>query len=126
MRRTSHRRSRTGGQLKAAAIVAAAHALVEAGVTRAADLDPGSALQRSAYCGVKGLGPVTWSYLLMLAGHPGVKADTWLNRYVAQAVGRATSPAKVEHLVTAAAATLGLDPTDLDHAIWALMSRTGD
>jgi hypothetical protein len=111
--------ARTSGQLKAAAIVNAATALLAVGVHHADDLDPTDTTQRAAYCSVAGLGPVTWSYLLMLAGHPGVKADTWIGRYVTDATGKTMTSARVEELVTAAAASLGRSPSELDHAIWA-------
>ncbi len=87
-------RQRTGGVLKAEAIVAAAQRLTGVGVTRAADLAPTSQ-QRAAYSSVRGLGPVTWAYLLMLVGQPGV-----------------------ERLVREAADRLGVPSSQLDHAIW--------
>jgi hypothetical protein len=39
-------------------------------------------------CQLRGLGPVTWDYFLMLLGTPGVKADTWIVRFAADALGR--------------------------------------
>ncbi len=67
---------RTGGALKAAAITEAARRLSAAGVRHAADLDPAAAEQRAAYCGVRGLGPVTWEYLLMLVGRRALEQAT--------------------------------------------------
>ncbi|MDX6535514.1 MAG: hypothetical protein QOF68_3258 [Gaiellales bacterium] len=61
----------SGRTLKAEAIVSAADALVKVGVRHSGDFDAASPAQRKAYIGVPGLGPVTWSYLGMLAGAEG-------------------------------------------------------
>jgi 3-methyladenine DNA glycosylase/8-oxoguanine DNA glycosylase len=116
----------SGGASKPDAIKAAAAALVSAGVRHARDVDPSDAAHRAAYTGVKGLGPVTWEYFLMLLGHPGVKADTWIRRFVADAIGREPQASGAGSLVKAAAAALSVKPTDLDHAIWRHMSDTTD
>ncbi len=119
-------RQKTGGVPKSAAIITAASALTAAGVHTARDLDPDSLVHRRAYCNVHGLGPVTWTYFTMLLGQPGVKADTWIVRFVTDAL---SSPHPVpskqaEALVTAAAEQLEVSPTALDHAIWRHLSTT--
>ena len=111
-------RQRTGGALKAAAIIEAARRLTAAGVRHAHHLSPAADAQRAAYCAVRGLGPVTWEYLLMLVGRPGVKADTWITRFVSDAVGRPVDPATAGRLVRQAADRLNVSPTHLDHTIW--------
>ncbi|QFG69243.1 hypothetical protein [Ornithinimicrobium pratense] len=106
------------GRSKAEAVQEAARNLVEAGVHRAADLDP--ARHRPAYTRVHGLGKVTWAYFCMLLGHQGVKADTWVMRWVAQALGEdSINSARANALVQGAAQKLKVDATQLDHAIWA-------
>lgn len=115
-------RQKTGRVTKAEAIVTAAAALSAVGVVHAADLDPQSELHRSTYCSVRGLGPVTWRYFTMLLGTPGVKADTWIVRFVGDALSRQVSPAEAEELIGAAADELAVDRTALDHAIWRSMS----
>ena len=119
-------RQKTGGVPKSAAIVAAASALTAAGVHTAHDLDPDSLDHRRAYCNVRGLGPVTWTYFTMLLGQPGVKADTWIVRFVTDALSRPRSvpSTQAEALVTAAAEQLEVSPTALDHAIWRHLSTT--
>jgi len=112
-----------GGLLKAEGIVVAATRLAAAGVTSAAHVDPKETEHRNAYVGVKGLGPVTWTYLLMLLGHSGVKADTWVIRFVEDGLGRPSTAKEAEALVTAVAAELDVEATTLDHAIWRHMSR---
>ena len=116
---------KTSGVLKAAAIVEAANNLLAAGVTCAADLDPET--HRRAYTRVHGLGGVTWEYLTMLLGHSGIKADTWVTRWVSEAVGATQLSNRDAHdLLAEAARELGIgsnDPevpglTQLDHAIW--------
>lgn len=116
-------RQRTGGALKAEAIVQAAVRLTAVGVRHAVDLDPNSPSQKAAYVGVTGLGPVTWQYLLMLVGKPGVKADTWICRFVEAALGRPVGPPEAEMLLRRAADALEVSATNLDHAIWSHMSR---
>lgn len=108
-----------GGQLKAAAIVQAATGLLQAGVRHAADVNVHSEQHRLAYQSVRGLGPVTWRYLLMLLGTPGIKADTWITRFVRSAVKARVSSPDAEALLMQAARLLNADPTALDHAIWA-------
>ena len=64
---------------------------------------------------------ITWHYLQMLAGIPGVKPDRMICRFVADSLGlarRSVTPQFAFEIVTAAAADIGMSPTDLDHAIW--------
>lgn len=118
-------RQRTGGVLKAEAISWAAGRLHGAGVRRAANLDPANARHRRAYTGVRGLGPVTWAYFAMLIGHPGVKADTWVTRFVSQALGRDVPAEEAENLLVQVAQELQVPATDLDHAVWRFMRAKG-
>lgn len=114
---TGHQRL-SGGATKAAAIIAAAGALRDVGVVRADDLTARHDEAKRAYCSVKGLGWVTFEYFTMLAGHPGVKADTWVLRYVNRAIGREVEAKRTRELVHQAATALGHDASALDHAIW--------
>jgi hypothetical protein len=122
---------KTSGVSKAQAIVEAAHALVSAGVTKAEHVSPEEHL--SAYTRVHGLGKVTWEYFTMLLGHPGIKADTWITRWVSDAVGadRQLSSDHAHALLKRAAAELGIGAdsdlpnlTQLDHAIWNVARTT--
>jgi hypothetical protein len=116
-------KQKTGGVLKADAVLAAAGNLVKAGVRHAADVDRNSKQQRAAYCNTKGLGPVTWSYFTMLVGHDGVKADTQVTRFVERALERTVGTDECERLVTEAAKKLDMPATVLDHSIWRYMSK---
>lgn len=116
-------RQKTGGVLKAEAIVNGARRLTEAGVRHSADIDRNSYEQKSAYCGTRGLGLVTWSYFLMLLGTDGVKPDTLVTRFVSEAIGAHPGPNTVTALVTAAAERLEMSSSDLDHSIWRHMSK---
>lgn len=107
-----------GGNPKAAAIVAAATRLASARVKRAADVDVDSAVQRRAYTGVGGLGEVTWEYFGMLLGIRGVKADTWVIRVAAKALGESRTSTETRSIVKGAALRIGQNPTLLDHALW--------
>lgn len=109
----------TNGRTKASAIVEAAQCLVEQGVHAAEDLDPKHEDQKRAYTSVHGLGRVTWDYFGMLLGKPGVKADTWIVRFVERSVGRNVDSGEARSLVMAAAEHLKASPTELDHAVWA-------
>ena len=73
---------------------------------------------RTAYLSVKGCGPVTWSYFRMLLGFEDVKPDTWVMRFVRDAVPGVASTQAASELVHEVAALMGVSPTDLDHAIW--------
>jgi hypothetical protein len=112
--------------------VEAAKALVAAGVTKAEHVCPEE--HRSAYTRVHGLGKVTWEYFTMLLGHPGIKADTWITRWVSDAVGadRQLTSEHANALLKEAATELGIgagnaEPptlTQLDHAIWKVARTT--
>ncbi|WP_289020129.1 hypothetical protein [uncultured Ornithinimicrobium sp.] len=115
---------RTSGRPKSGAIVEAAGNLVRAGARRAADLEPKT--HKRAYTRVHGLGGVTWEYFTMLLGRPGVKADTWVTRWVSSHVGREVTSREAHDLLTQVAGRL-VDPdmdsphaflTRLDHQIW--------
>lgn len=114
-----------GGNLKAQAITEAARRLSDVGLRHASDVDPLAVPQRRAYLGVRGLGPVTWEYFLMLLGRPGVKADTWITRFVHEATGKHYLPDQVRDLVVAASRELDVAPVALDHAIWDYMRSRG-
>ena len=110
-------RAKASRRLKAAIVVDAAGALANVGLIHAADFT-GHPDQRQAYLSVRGCGPVTWTYFGMLLGVSGVKADTWIVRFVRDAVGRSLTPIEAEALVSAAAAELSVPDSQLDHAIW--------
>lgn len=107
------------GRTKASAIVEAAGNLLGKEVKSASDLDPHNPEQKRAYTAVHGLGPVTWEYLGMLLGKPGVKADRWILRFVSRGLGRDLSPTEARSLLHEVADHLDATPTELDHAIWA-------
>ena len=123
LERLLENRQKTGGVPKAQAIVSAAHRLAQVGVVSSKDVDRNSYEQRKAYCGTRGLGPVTWQYFLILVGHDGVKPDTLLTRFVDDAIGRKPDAHTVTRLVTDAAKRLGVPAAALDHSIWRYMSN---
>lgn len=68
-----------------------------------------------------GAGPATFHYFCLLLGLPDVKADTWVIRFVARALGADESDltaSQVRALAIAAADELEVNPIYLDHAIW--------
>ncbi len=75
---------------------------------------------RKRWVSTRGLGPVTWSYLCMLLGHPDVKADVMVTRYLHRELNlsRAPTPEEARTIVTEAAERLEMSSLDLDHAIW--------
>lgn len=81
------------GMTKAAAVAEASKALVAAGYTNSKALVGGGLYGPAtvAYQSIPGLGKVTWTYLMMLLGVPGVKADTWVCRFVNDALGKGGS-----------------------------------
>ncbi len=115
-------RQKISGGLKALAAARAAKALVDISVVTAADVT-GDAAEEAAWCSVSGLSYVTWSYVVMLLGGDGVKADTMIRRFVDRAIERTSTAPEARDLVLAAAAKLKVKPTDLDHAIWSFQRR---
>lgn len=113
-----NRQKLSGGSLKCAAIVQAAQNLLDVGVRHAADLAEPTLDHKRAYTNVNGLGSVTWEYLLMLLGVPGVKADTWIVRFVNETLGRPVSSAEARTVLLAAAKEVGVSTSALDHSIW--------
>jgi hypothetical protein len=113
---------KVSGRLKSDLIVEAAQNLVAAGVGRSSDVltEPQDrTAMRTAYERVYGLGPVTFEYFLMLLGKPGIKADTHIRRYVANALGEsAVSSDRARELLSSAAKQRGVAMTQLDHAVW--------
>lgn len=74
---------------------------------------------------VKGIGPATSSYFLMLLGVQGVKADSLVSEWVEKQVGNGRlSQSDVEEVVERASQLIGVEPIRLDHAIWRHESNT--
>jgi hypothetical protein len=117
-----------GAPLKASAIRDAAHALSELGITSAPELraaaQDGEQLSEieSAWRSVAGQrSGITWHYVQMLAGIPGIKPDRMITRYVADTLGlprRSVTPEFALQALRASAAAMGISPSDLDHGIW--------
>lgn len=122
-----------GAPLKAEAIRAAAFALNELTVTTTVDLRDAvhdeSKLERveSAWCGVVAQrSGITWHYVQMLAGTPGVKPDRMIIRFVADCLTlprAAVTPKFALDVVKAAAKSMSISPSDLDHGIWQYQRR---
>lgn len=100
-------------------------AALEGTVTTAQDLRAaaanGNTSAEKAWCSVVGLGPLSWSYLLMNAGvGTETKPDVMVQRYLVRALGedQKLTPARTRQLLQLAAAELAVEPRDLDRAIW--------
>ena len=112
-------RSVLSGRPKAQVAIDAAVSLVAAGITTADAMRGDAAAAKRAYLSVRGCGPVTWAYVQMLVGIDDVKADVWVVRFVAQALGRdRVESATASTLVKAVAHGIGVQERQLDHAIW--------
>lgn len=73
---------------------------------------------------VKGIGPATSAYFLMLVGVPGVKADTILTRFISAVFpDNRFSQREIEELVATCAKRFETTPTNLDYAIWRTTTR---
>lgn len=117
-----------GAPLKAYAIEAEANRMIDVGVLTAEDLrtaaeDPDAlARVKKAWLKVPCQGPgVTWHYVQMLAGIPGIKPDRMIIRFVAKALNRpvkTVGAAFCVELLTAVAGELSMTASELDHAIW--------
>lgn len=119
--------SRNSAPLKANAAQGAAQALQNAGITtvqaaRRMLTEPTaqeSSPAKRAWLAVPGQrSGLTWTYFLMLAGIPGVKADRMIVRYATRVLGREVAAKGAATLVKAVADQRQLSPIQLDHAIW--------
>ena len=107
-------------RLKSESLVEAVGRLLDIGVETTAHLRSADTSDARRAWRVKGLGAVSWDYLLMLAGVQGVKADTRVRNFVTTAVGESdvVSKERAERAAKAAAQRLGSTQRALDHAIW--------
>lgn len=120
----SRRRRRPNDPLKAAAVREACRGLRAIGVEHAGDVTVDRHLcVLTELKAVPGIGDATSSYFLMLLGHPGVKPDVMVHRFLAAATGRRHSNRETVELVVAAADRFDVRPVDLEHAIWAHESQ---
>lgn len=125
--------TRRGAPLKAAAIHLSVLALAAEGISSAqllrdATTDTETAHRvRAAWLEVPGQrSGITWHYVQMLAGVPGVKPDRMIIRFVANALNIPTkkvTPHFALEAVERTAEEMGISPTALDHAIWQLQRR---
>lgn len=123
-----NRTSTRSGVLKAEAIRDAAKELEVAQIhdteslRRLASDESQLSQVRQAWCGVKGQSTgITWHYLQMLAGTPGVKPDRMICRFIADSLElprHSVTPQFALEILTAAADQMTMSPTDLDHAVW--------
>jgi hypothetical protein len=124
---------RQGAPYKAAAIRESAHEFLDVGVTSAMDLRnvanaaDSLASVRDRWIRVIGqTSGVTWHYLLMLAGVPGVKADRMTAKFVSRVLfeGRErVQPEIAAAIVSHAADELGVSRTVLDYYVWQWQRR---
>ena len=114
----NHQKVPGGSQTKASAVVRAARNLIAVGVVEGTEVKD-TPVQRRAFRSVAGLGPTTWTYLLMLLGHSNVKTDPMIQRFVTSALpDTRLSAAECGHLVRDAASHFDTTATALDRAIW--------
>lgn len=110
---------KSAGRLKSDICIEVASRLIEVGVSHSGDLQAADPDQKKAWTGTRGLGWVTWEYFTMLLGHPGVKADIMITRFVADALAvPQVNAGRAHSAVIEAASLLQVQPRDLDHAIW--------
>jgi hypothetical protein len=119
--------TKAGAPLKAEAIRLAAELLDREGITdtaklRAAVDSPKLKKVKPKWLRIPGQSSgITWRYMLMLAGVPGVKPDRMIVRFVAATLGLSSRRVKTDlaaEAILATAERLTMSPTDLDHAIW--------
>jgi hypothetical protein len=111
------------GASKVATVREAAEALTRQDVTTAQKISISNASDVwNTLLSVSGLGYATANYFLMLLGATGVKPDRMVKRFLTDATGQAFSDAKAERVTRAAATRLGVEPHELDHAIWSYES----
>jgi hypothetical protein len=97
----------------------AAWALRQEGINVASHITAGNAaMVKLALRSVPGIGYATASYFLMLLGAPGVKPDRMIHRFLEDATGHPFTNAHAEQVLRRVAELLGVQPHEVDHAIW--------
>jgi hypothetical protein len=92
---------------------------VAVGVSKETQIDDSNAAEvKQTLRSVPGVGYATTNYFLMLLGRPGVKPDRMVHRFLEEACGHRFTDARADQIVTDAAAELGVQANELDHAIW--------
>ncbi|WP_313025689.1 hypothetical protein, partial [Mobilicoccus sp.] len=123
--------TKTAGRYKAECVIDAATAMLALtpSLSHAEGVRQHEDAARAAYTSVRGLGPVTATYFLMLLGKDGVKADTMITRFAnaalaAERLGSATSD-EAGTLLTRAHARNGhgVSLTAYEHAVWRAKGR---
>jgi hypothetical protein len=123
--------TKAGAPLKAYAIAEAAQGLEFLGVLTTddlrarADTDDLDDVKRMWLAFPGQTSGITWEYVLMLAGIPGVKADRMVTRYVARILGvpaAGIGAGLAADYVKAVAAEKNWNVIHTDHAIWRLES----
>lgn len=111
--------SAPGGASKAAAVRQAACLLQRKRVSTDSDIDSENVeLVKKTIRRVPGIGYATTNYFLMLLGRPGVKPDRMIHRFLEEAAGHRFSNSEAEQTIRSAAELLGVEPHELEHAIW--------
>lgn len=108
-------------RLRAAGIYEGLTQFEKVGITTAEQLREGAenSAVRRAWVSAKGLGSLSWQYLLMNAGVASLtKPDVMIRRFLGRAVREKVSVSRATELVTDAARELGVDARALDRAIW--------
>jgi endonuclease III len=114
-----------GGRTKAATVRQACDALLAMQVDTSASItSENSSDVRVALLGVPGVGYATANYFFMLLGAPGVKPDRMVHRFLSAALRarRRFTNEDAEQVVAVVAARVGVQPHELDHAIWCFES----
>lgn len=115
-------------RLRAQGIDEALRHLEALGVTTTAQLRDraGEDDVRRAWTSVKGLGPLSWQYLLMNTGIGSLtKPDVMIRRFLSRATGESVSVTRATQLLTALAQELNVEVRALDRAIWLHESPSG-
>jgi hypothetical protein len=117
--------SAEGGPWKSAAVLEAALRLQELPVDTAEQItDENAHKVKGTVMSVQGIGFATANYFLMLLGRSGVKPDRMVHKFLKDATLATWSNAAASDLVVRAAQSIGgLEPHELDHAIWRYESK---
>ena len=116
-----NRTSSRGGVLKAEAVIQAMTLLQQLGIETTDALlereDELGSLWKSQIAGQRS--GISWTYLLMLAGKPGVKPDRMVHRFMTRmGAPRGMSPEEFVALIHTELDDSRITPSDVDHQIW--------
>jgi hypothetical protein len=111
--------SENNSELKAKAVLIAAHGIQKLGLITPADVVKSQDDVETFWLTIKGQSSgISFGYFMMLLGQEGIKPDRMIIRFLEKALARKVSTDEAREMLAAVAHKLSLSQIQLDHAIW--------